>query len=92
VHLTVTQPQRGVFRVFTTEGPRDFAALPEAIAHAREVAVREATALAVEAGAADIHVEVSVDDTSAQDDANNSVFFEARVSADASGKPREAGQ
>ena len=90
VHLTVTQPQRGVFRVFTTEGPKDFAALPDAIAHAREVASREATALAREAGAAEIRVEVIVHDTSAQDDANNSVFFEARVSAEASGKPLEA--
>jgi N-methylhydantoinase A/oxoprolinase/acetone carboxylase beta subunit len=90
VHLTVTQPQRGVFRVFTNAGPRDFAALPEAIAFAREVATQEATALAVEAGAGDIRVDIHIDDTSAQDDANNSVFFEARVSADATGKPREA--
>ncbi len=90
VHLTVTQPQRGVFRVFTTAGPKDFAALPEALDHAREVASREATALAVEAGAAGIRVLLGVDNTSAMDDANNSVFFEARVSAEATGKPREA--
>jgi hypothetical protein len=60
------------------------------MAFAREVATQEATALAVEAGAGDIRVDIHIDDTSAQDDANNSVFFEARVSADATGKPREA--
>jgi hypothetical protein len=90
VHLTVTQPVRGVFRVFTHAGPRDFAALEEALSHARESAAREATELALEAGAASVGLAWQVDNTSADDDAGNSIFFEARVTASASGPPRTA--
>jgi hypothetical protein len=90
VHLTVTQPVRGVFRVFTHAGPRDFATLEEALAHAREVAAHEASELAREAGAAGVALEWHVEDTSAADDAGNSIFFEARVTASASGPPSTA--
>jgi N-methylhydantoinase A/oxoprolinase/acetone carboxylase beta subunit len=90
VHLTVTQPTRGVYRVFTHAGPRDFASLDEALHHAREEASREATALALEAGAAEVEVRTHCDDNSASDDAGNSIFFEARVTASASGPPRES--
>ncbi len=90
VHLTVTQPVRGVFRVFTHAGPRDFAALEEALSHAREAAAQEASALAREAGAASVALEWQVENTSAADDAGNSIFFEARVTASASGPPRIA--
>ena len=51
VHLTVTQPTRGVFRVFAHTGPRDFSALPEALEHAAAEASHEAEALAREAAA-----------------------------------------
>ncbi len=90
VHLAVTQPVRGVFRVFTHAGARDFATLGEALSHAREVAAHEAGELAREAGAARVDVEWQVEDNSAADDTGTRIFFEARVTASASGPPRTA--
>jgi len=88
VHLGVTQPTRGVFRVFTRAGPVDFAELEAALEHARGIAGHEATAQALAAGAATVELEFECDDTSARDDDGTRVFFEARVTATASGPPR----
>jgi hypothetical protein len=52
VHITVTQPVRGIFKVFTPSGPVDFRLLDEALAHARALAADEARARALAAGAA----------------------------------------
>jgi hypothetical protein len=76
--------------VFARAGPRDFATLEKALSHAREAAAQEAGELAREAGAASVSLEWQVEDTSAADDAGNSIFFEARVTASASGPPRIA--
>jgi hypothetical protein len=62
--------------------------LEEALEFAGEVADRDATALASEAGAASVEIQIDCDNNSAADDANNSIFFEARVTATASGPPR----
>lgn len=87
VHLTVAQPVQGVFRVFTTAGPKDFSALALAINHAQQLAAQEATKRAMEAGAASASVEFSRDDNQVDNDIDGSVFFEARVTATASGPP-----
>jgi len=88
VHLTVTQPVRGTFRVFTKEGPQDFAGLDAALALARERAASEAQANAWAAGADAVEVTFSQTDNSVNNDIDGNMFFEAVVTATASGAPR----
>ncbi|MCW5628671.1 MAG: hydantoinase/oxoprolinase family protein [Rhodoferax sp.] len=87
VHLTVTQPVRGVFRVFTSEGPRDFESLAPAIALAQQLAGAAALAQALDAGAAHAEVVLSQHDNQVVNDIDGNMFFEARVTATASGPP-----
>jgi len=87
VHITVTQPVRGVFRVFTAAGPRDFDTLAPAIAHAQQLASVEALARALDAGAAHAQVVLSQRDNQVFNDIDGNMFFEARVTATASGPP-----
>ena len=87
VHVTVTQPVRGVFRVFTPTGPRDFDTLAPAIAHARQLASVDALAQALDAGAAHASVVLSQRDNQVFNDIDGNMFFEARVTATASGPP-----
>jgi hypothetical protein len=87
VHITVSQPVQGVFRVFTHAGPRDFNTVASAISHAQALAAVEATARATEAGAASARVEFSQEDNQVSNDIDGNMFFEARVTATASGPP-----
>ena len=87
VHITVSQPVKGVFRVFTQAGPRDFDRLAPAIALAQDLAGQEATARALQAGAASVSVEFSQEDNNVNNDIDGNMFFEARVTAAASGAP-----
>ena len=87
VHITVSQPVRGVFRVFTKTGPRDFAALAPALSHAQDLASSEALLHAMEAGAAHATVVLSQQDNQVRNDIDGDMFFEARVTATASGPP-----
>jgi len=87
VHMTVTQPVRGVYRVFTPEGPRDFAALTPALELARELAGVQAQARALQAGAASATLSFTQSDNSVSNDIDGDMFFEAIVTAIASGPP-----
>ena len=87
VHMTVTQPVRGVFRVFTSDGPRDFETLAPAIALAQQLAGAAALAQALDAGAAHAEVVLSQHDNAVVNDIDGNMFFEARVTATASGPP-----
>ncbi len=87
VHMTVTQPVRGVFRVFAPTGPRDFDTLAPAIAHSQQLASADALAQALHAGAARASVVLSQLDNRVDNDIDGSMFFEARVTATASGPP-----
>lgn len=87
VHITVSQPVKGVFRVFTSGGPRDFSTLAPAIGHARDLAGVEASARALDAGAARVSIEFSQEDNNVNNDIDGNMFFEARVTATASGPP-----
>ena len=91
VHMTVTQPVRGVYRVFTPEGPRDFAALNAALELARELAGVEAQAQALQAGAASATLSFTQSDNSVSNDIDGDMFFEAIVTAIASGPPSTLG-
>ena len=88
VHLTLTQPARGVFKVFTAQGPVDFGDLASAVAHAQQWAGAEAHARAMAAGAAQAEVVYSQRNNSVNNDIDGNVFFEAVVTATASGAPR----
>ncbi|RFO95190.1 hydantoinase/oxoprolinase family protein [Rhodoferax lacus] len=87
IHITVTQPVRGTFRVFTKSGPKDFAGVDAAIAQARELAAAEATQNALDAGADGVRVDFSQTDNTVNNDIDGNMFFEAIVTATASGKP-----
>ena len=87
VHMTVTQPVRGVYRVFTPDGPRDFSALDDALALARDLAAGEAHLRALQAGAAQVDVRFAQSDNSVSNDIDGHMFFEAIVTAIASGPP-----
>ena len=88
VHITVTQPVRGPFKVFTPDGPQDFRGLDAAIAQARTLAAQEAHARALAAGAVDAQVVFSQEDNQVNNDIDGNVFFEATVTATAWGRPR----
>ncbi len=85
VHLTVSQPVRGVFRVFTSDGPRDFDTLAPAIALAQELASAQALERALDAGAANATVALSRWNNQVENDIDGHMFFEARITATASG-------
>jgi len=87
VHITVSQPVRGTYRVFAKTGPRDFKSLAPAITHAQNLASSEAMVQAMEAGAAEASVALSQQDNQVHNDIDGDMFFEARVTATASGPP-----
>lgn len=87
VHITVTQPVRGTFKVFTPDGPQDFRGLDAAIAQARTLAAKEALARALAAGAVAPQVVFSQEDNQVNNDIDGNVFFEATVTATAWGQP-----
>ena len=87
VHMTVSQPVKGVFRVFTPKGPRDFERLAPAILLAQDLAGEEASARALQAGAAQVSVAFSQTDNNVNNDIDGNMFFEAMVTATASGPP-----
>ncbi|MCX8520809.1 MAG: hypothetical protein ORN28_04650, partial [Rhodoferax sp.] len=87
VHLTVTQPVRGTFRLFAKSGPEDFADVQTAIARARQLAAADASDNAVQAGAASVTLEFSQMDNAVNNDIDGNMFFEATITATASGPP-----
>lgn len=88
VHLTITQPVRGTFRVFAENGPVDFPQLDAAIEHARTLAATEAASLARDAGAASVQVQFEHDENKVSNEIDGDVFFEMRLTAIAFGPPR----
>ena len=87
VHMTVTQPVRGTFKVFTPAGPVDFRVLDEALTHARALAADEARARALAAGAAAVALSFGQLDNRVENEIDGDVFFESTVSVTASGPP-----
>ena len=92
VQVTVSQPVRGLFRVFAHGGPSDFENLDQAYACAEAEALEAARRRAVEAGAGAIETRIDRDENSVDHDIDGFLFFDARVTATASGRPglREA--
>jgi N-methylhydantoinase A/oxoprolinase/acetone carboxylase beta subunit len=87
VHMTVCQFSRGQYRLFTAQGGEDFADLPAALERARALTATQARALALQAGATDIELAHTQHSNSVDHDIDGHVFFEAVVTATASGAP-----
>jgi N-methylhydantoinase A/oxoprolinase/acetone carboxylase beta subunit len=92
VHITLTQPARGVFKVFTAQGPVDFGDLATALAHAQALAGAQARERALDAGADGVTVVFTQRNNSVNNDIDGNVFFEAVVTATASGSPKRKAQ
>jgi N-methylhydantoinase A/oxoprolinase/acetone carboxylase beta subunit len=92
LHITLTQPARGVFKVFTAQGPVDFGDLASAVAHAQQLAGAQARERALDAGADGVTVAFTQRNNSVNNDIDGNVFFEAVVTATASGPPKRKAQ
>ncbi len=88
VRMTVIEVSRGQYRLFTPGGVQDFAELEAALDSARELTGAQARSLALEAGADEIAVAHTQSRNAVDHDIDGSVFFEAVVTATASGAPR----
>ena len=88
---TITPPDDGLYRVFAGTSPRDFPDLEAATAHARITLEAQARQGAVDAGAAEVDVDLSVEQ---RDDVaiveGRETLVERMVTAVASGRPRFA--
>ena len=73
--------------MFTPAGPRDFERLAPAIQLAQDLAGAEAESRALQAGAAEATISFSQQDNNVNNDIDGNMFFEALVTATASGPP-----
>jgi N-methylhydantoinase A/oxoprolinase/acetone carboxylase beta subunit len=87
VHVTISQVQRGVFRVFLTEGPQNFDTLASATQAAKASGAERAMLLAIKAGASEVQLRYETDENAVKNDIDGNLFFEARVTAVAFGPP-----
>jgi N-methylhydantoinase A/oxoprolinase/acetone carboxylase beta subunit len=87
VHMTVTQVTRGQYHLFTPAGVEDYSDLAAALARARELTGAQARALAMQSGAEDVELVHTQSSNSVDHDLDGHVFFEAVVTATASGAP-----
>ncbi|MDG1430235.1 MAG: hydantoinase/oxoprolinase family protein [Paracoccaceae bacterium] len=86
---TVTCPSEGRYRVHFEAGPEDFGNSSEALAALEARLKSEALADAIASGAEDIHVQAKHDVRTAEIE-GKSVFVEAMILVEASGRPRIA--
>ncbi len=88
---TVTSPSEGRFRVHLEQGPLDFSGSDEALLALEDALANDARSAAETAGAEDIHVHFERDIRTAEVE-GQSVFVEATLTAEASGRPRVAAE
>ncbi|MGI9310698.1 MAG: hydantoinase/oxoprolinase family protein [bacterium] len=86
-HVTVTQPQFGVFYLFHSRQPMVFEQLELALDKAVEIAEREATGLAKSAGAAAVETRIERSDNHIKHDIDGELFVSATITAVATGRP-----
>ena len=86
-HVTVTQPEFGVFYLFHKDQPHKFESLQLALDTASDLARAEATALAKSAGAAFIETRIRHDANHVRHDIDGELFVSATITAVASGRP-----
>ena len=62
---SISQPEQGRYRVYSSQAPRDFAKLDDAAGFAETILREDARAGAIEAGAGDIEIRIGRDDKTA---------------------------
>ncbi len=86
-HVTVTQPEFGVFYLFHRDEPIRFENLGVAIAEATRIASQEAHDMAVSAGAMSVETRISEDANHIKHDIDGELFVSTTITAVASGRP-----
>ncbi|MGI9291705.1 MAG: hydantoinase/oxoprolinase N-terminal domain-containing protein [Gammaproteobacteria bacterium] len=86
-HITVTQPEFGIFYLFHKDQPIRFENLEKALSKARELAVADATEMAETAGASSIETKIKQDANHVKHDIDGELFVSATITAVASGRP-----
>ena len=87
-HIIITQSVVGIYRVHTQAGPKDFDTLELAVIHAEGIATATAEQSALAAGAASVQTVLSRRDNGVDDAIDGHVFFDATITATASGRPK----
>ena len=86
-HVTITQPQNGVFLLHGKGSPQKFSDLISALSFAEKEASQAARKKAADAGAMMIETSLSRLDNHVEHDIDGELFLEARVTATATGRP-----
>ena len=86
-HVTVTQPEFGVFYVFHKTEPRKFENLQKAMEEATKLAKDHARELAQAAGAQSIKIKLKEDGNHVKHDIDGELFMSTTVTAVATGRP-----
>jgi N-methylhydantoinase A/oxoprolinase/acetone carboxylase beta subunit len=86
-HITVTQPEFGIFYLFHKDQPIRFENLENALTKARELALADATEMAETAGASSIETKIKQDANHVKHDIDGELFVSATITAVASGRP-----
>ncbi len=86
-HVTVTQPEFGVFYLFHRDEPIRFDSLELAVDEATRIASREAHDMAVSAGATSIETKIREDANHVKHDIDGELFVSTTITAVASGRP-----
>ena len=86
-HVTVTQPEFGIFYLFHKDHPIKFENLELALNKARELAKADAMELAESAGASSIETRIRHDANHVKHDIDGELFVSATITAVASGRP-----
>lgn len=87
VHITVTQPELGVFILFHKDEPIKFENLNIAIERATEIAKKEARDMAQKAGAISIETKIKQSANHIKHDIDGELFVSTTITAVASGRP-----
>ena len=86
-HITVTQPEFGIYYLFHKDQPIRFENLDKALSRARELALEDATAMAETAGASSVETRIRQDANHIKHDIDGELFVSATITAVASGRP-----
>ncbi len=86
-HITITQPEFGIFYLFHNDAPIQFEQLNVAIDRAIEIAKQEAYDRAVAAGAVSIETQIKQSANHVKHDIDGELFVSTTITAIASGRP-----
>ncbi len=90
-HITVTQPEFGIYLLFHRDQPLRFDSLEAALSRARDLALLEAENLARSAGADVVETRIREDANHVRHDIDGEFFVSSTVTAIATGRPGNKG-